>query len=235
MEIPSATFLAGSYAQVASLYDRNPDATLCVSNLDAQVDEDLLGELFIQCAPVVAITLIKDRLTAQAAGLAFVELRSVNDAEYCMRVLNMVKLYGKPLRIQKSLRPDSVGAGNVAGKSGRLISANVYVGNLSDSIDEPQLDDIFSAFGKIIFVKVARDEETRKSLGYGFVTFDNFNVADAAIKAMDGQFVGGLPLKVSYATNKEGSTGPSAAERFLASLASKAGSNEVGTCDSMQH
>ena len=143
MDIASATFLAGSNAQIASLYDRNPDATVCVSNLDAQVDEDLLGELFIQCAPVVAVTVVKDRLTTQGAGLAFVELKSVSDAEYCMRVLNMVKLYGKPLRIHKSARPDSAGS-----KSARLISANVYIGNLSETMDEQQLEEIFSVFGK---------------------------------------------------------------------------------------
>jgi splicing factor 3B subunit 4 len=214
MDIPSATFLAGNYAQVASLYDRNPDATLCVSNLDVQVDEDLLAELFIQCAPVVAVTVVKDRLTAANAGLAFVELKSVRDAEYCMRVLNMVKLYFKPLRVQKAKSAEGG-----SGSAGRLINANVYVGNLGQSVTESDLEEVFGTFGKILFVKIPKDAESQLSQGFGFVTFENFQVSDAAIKAMDGQFLGGEPVKVAYATNKEG--GGSAVERLLADLASR--------------
>ena len=52
------------------------------------------------------------------------------------------------------------------------------------------LYDTFSAFGMIINTpKIMRDPETGASRGFGFVSFEGFEAADAAIEAMNGQFL----------------------------------------------
>jgi hypothetical protein len=52
------------------------------------------------------------------------------------------------------------------------------------------LYDTFSAFGMIIATpKIMRDPETGASRGFGFVSYDNFESSDAAIEAMNGQFL----------------------------------------------
>ena len=46
-------------------------------------------------------------------------------------------------------------------------------------------------------------EEGGSSRGFGFVSFDSFEASDAAINAMNGQFLGGRPITyvlVSYCT-----------------------------------
>ena len=62
----------------------------------------------------------------------------------------------------------------------------MFVGNISSSVDEKQLKDVFSQFGIVLSTKVMRDPETNKSKQYGFVSFDNFEAADTAINQMNG-------------------------------------------------
>jgi splicing factor 3B subunit 4 len=65
------------------------------------------------------------------------------------------------------------------------------------------------------------------SKGFGFVAFDSFTSADNAIASMNGQYLGGKPISVSYAQKERGhagkadSTHGSAAERLIASLRPK--------------
>jgi splicing factor 3B subunit 4 len=66
---------------------------------------------------------------------------------------------------------------------------------LDPDVDEKLLYDTFSAFGIIIATpKIMRDPETQISKGYGFVSYDSFESSDAAIAAMNGQFLCGRPI-----------------------------------------
>jgi splicing factor 3B subunit 4 len=52
------------------------------------------------------------------------------------------------------------------------------------------LYDTFNAFGVIVQTpKIMRDPETGLSRGFGFVSYDSFEASDAAIEAMNGQFL----------------------------------------------
>lgn len=86
------------------------------------------------------------------------------------------------------------------------------------------LYDTFSAFGLIVHTpKISRDPETGGVKGFGFISFDNFESADAAIDAMEGQYLMNKQISVSYAFKKDGKGEKhgSAAERLLAAEARK--------------
>ncbi|KAL1219671.1 Polyadenylate-binding protein 1 [Cardamine amara subsp. amara] len=78
-----------------------------------------------------------------------------------MEELNFNKLKGKPMRVMFSERDPS------KRRSGR---GNVFVKNLHESIDDKQLADMFSSFGKVLSSKVVCDA-SGVSKGYGFVQF----------------------------------------------------------------
>jgi splicing factor 3B subunit 4 len=66
------------------------------------------------------------------------------------------------------------------------------------------LYDTFSAFGVIVATpKIMRDPDTGNSKGFGFVSYDSFEAADAAIEAMNGQYLSGRQITVSYAYKKD--------------------------------
>ena len=43
----------------------------------------------------------KDRVTQSHQGYGFVEFMGEEDADYAIKIMNMIKLYGKPVRVNK--------------------------------------------------------------------------------------------------------------------------------------
>lgn len=43
----------------------------------------------------------KDRVTQMHQGYGFVEFMGEEDADYAIKIMNMIKLYGKPIRVNK--------------------------------------------------------------------------------------------------------------------------------------
>lgn len=84
------------------------------------------------------------------------------------------------------------------------VGANLFIGNLDAEVDEKLLYDAFSTFGVIVSTpKIMRDPDTGASKGFGFVSYDSFEASDAAIQAMNGQYLGGRPISVNYAYKKD--------------------------------
>ncbi|XP_020257898.1 splicing factor 3B subunit 4 [Asparagus officinalis] len=189
--------------------ERNQEATTYVGNLDPQVGEELLWELFVQAGPVVNVYVPKDRVTNLHQGYGFVEFRNEEDADYAIKILNMIKLYGKPIRVNKASQD----------KKSLDVGANLFVGNLDPDVDEKLLYDTFSAFGVIVTnPKIMRDPETGNSRGFGFISYDSFETSDNAIEAMNGQYLCNRQITVSYAYKKDtkGERHGTPAERVLA-------------------
>jgi len=188
---------------------RNADATCFIGNLDERTTDDMLWELFVQLGPVQSIHVPKDKITMKHQGYGFVEFRGETDAEYAIKVMNMVKVFGKPIVVKKTMT-----------EKVQDVGANLYVGNLDSEVDEKSLYDTFSAFGGILGTpKIVRDVDTDESKGYGFVVYENFESADLAIQCMNEQFLGGRNVQVQYAFRKDapGERHGSQAERLLAS------------------
>ncbi|XP_053670584.1 splicing factor 3B subunit 4 [Anopheles nili] len=189
--------------------ERNQDATIYVGGLDDKVTETLLWELFVQSGPVVNVHMPKDRVTQMHQGYGFVEFLGEEDADYAIKIMNMIKLYGKPIRVNKAS----------AHQKSLDVGANIFIGNLDLEVDEKLLYDTFSAFGVILQTpKIMRDPETGNSKGFAFINFASFEASDAAMDAMNGQYLCNRPISVSYAFKKDskGERHGSAAERLLA-------------------
>jgi len=188
--------------------ERNQDATIYVGGLDEKVSETLLWELFLEAGPVVNVHMPKDRITQQHQGYGFVEFMGEDDADYSIKIMNMIKMFGKPIRVNKAS----------AHQKSLDVGANLFIGNLDPEVDEKLLYDTFSAFGVILQTpKVMRDPETGNSKGFAFINFANFEASDAAIEAMNGQYLCNRSISVSYAFKKDGKNERhgSAAERIL--------------------
>lgn len=192
--------------------ERNPESTIYVGNLSEKISEKILYELFLQAGPIANVYIPKDRVNQESQGYGFVEYVTEQDADYAVKVLNMIPVYGKPIRINKASstqnRKDDVDIG-----------ATIFIGNLDPLVDDKLLYDTFSSFGKIIQLpKIVVNPDTGESKGYAFLSFDNFKSSDTAIEAMNGQFLINQPLNINYAFKKDGKGERygSAVERLLA-------------------
>lgn len=76
---------------------------------------------------------------------------------------------------------------------------NIYIGNLSREINEQQLEDKFSEYGKVRSVKIVRDMFTQESKGMGFVEMPSNLEAETAIKELNVSELGGKRIIVNKA------------------------------------
>lgn len=106
-----------------------------------------------------------------------------------------VRLFGRAIRVNKSNR-DTRSAD---------LGANLFIGNLDHDVDETLLQTTFAVFGSLLGPpKIMREPDTGRSRGFGFISYDSFEAADAAIATMNGQYICNRAITVSFALKKDG-------------------------------
>jgi RNA recognition motif-containing protein len=83
----------------------------------------------------------------------------------------------------------------------------LYVGNLSFDSTQNDINDAFSPHGKVTSVAIITDRETGRPRGFAFVEMGSDAEAQAAMRALDGQQLGGRSLKVNIAQPRERNAG----------------------------
>ncbi|MDM0089906.1 MULTISPECIES: RNA-binding protein [unclassified Variovorax] len=79
----------------------------------------------------------------------------------------------------------------------------LYVGNLSYSIRDNDLEQAFGEFGAVTSAKVMMERETGRSKGFGFVEMGSDAEALAAIEGLNGHTLDGRALTVNEARPME--------------------------------
>ncbi|KAK3066868.1 Spliceosome-associated protein 49 [Teratosphaeriaceae sp. CCFEE 6253] len=208
-------------------WDQDKESTLYIGNLDERCTDSLVWELMLQAGPIINVHLPKDRVTQSHQGYGFVEFGSEDDADYAARIMNQIRLWGKPVRVNKaSADRRGVDGVNGLGPGAQGVGAELFVGNLDPMVDERVLFETFSRFGPLMAPpKIARDEATNLGKGYGFVSYADFDASDDAIANMHGQYLANKEVTVQYAYKKDGKgeRHGDVAERQLAAQAKKHG------------
>jgi cold-inducible RNA-binding protein len=79
--------------------------------------------------------------------------------------------------------------------------AKIYVGNLPFSASEADVRTLFAQHGTVESVSLPTDRETGRPRGFGFVEMSQADAA-RAIQNLNGQDMGGRPLRVNEAQDK---------------------------------
>lgn len=81
---------------------------------------------------------------------------------------------------------------------------NIFVGNLSQDVNEEDLMNLFSQHGQVREVKIIRDLFSQQSKGFGFVEMPGLAEAQKAIKEINTVELKGKKLTVNEARPREG-------------------------------
>ncbi len=74
---------------------------------------------------------------------------------------------------------------------------NIYVGNLSWSMTDDDLSNLFSQYGTVSSAKILKEKNTGRSKGFGFVEMEDDEAAKTAIATLNESEVQGRKLIVN--------------------------------------
>ncbi|KAF2012610.1 RNA-binding domain-containing protein [Aaosphaeria arxii CBS 175.79] len=183
-----------SGATGARHWEQDKEATVYVGNIDERVTDQLIWELMLQAGRIQNVHLPKDRVTQTHQGYGFVEFMSEEDAEYAAKIMNQIRLHGKPIRVNKAS----------ADKQKTIeVGADLFIGNLDPMVDESMLYNTFRRFGNLTSVPKIQRDEAGLSKGFAFISYDDFDSSDAAKEHMNEQYIMNKAISVEYAFKKD--------------------------------
>ncbi|WP_295447888.1 RNA-binding protein [uncultured Thiodictyon sp.] len=84
----------------------------------------------------------------------------------------------------------------------------IYVGNLTYSVTDDDLRDIFGEYGELASAEVIKDKFSGQSKGFGFVDMPDNGAADTAIKELNESVFKGRKLTVNEARPRDQQSRP---------------------------
>ncbi|DAA23060.1 TPA: polyadenylate-binding protein 1-like [Bos taurus] len=167
-----------------------------IKNLEDSIDNKALYDTFSTFGNILSCKVVCDEHGSR--GFGFVHFETHEAAQNAISTMNGMLLNDRKVFVGhfKSRREREVELGARA-----MEFTNIYVKNLHVDVDEQRLQDLFSQFGKMLSVKVMRDDSGH-SRGFGFVNFEKHEEAQKAVVNMNGREVSGRLLYVGRAQKR---------------------------------
>ncbi|KAJ3706110.1 hypothetical protein LUZ61_009815 [Rhynchospora tenuis] len=201
---------------------------LFVGGISSETGEEVLREHFAKYGEIEHVVVIRDRLTGNGRGFAFVQFADPDSGENALdeketdkhvilgRTVEVKRAiprtgrnqYGAPMDIQyvnptQNLTYDNTTETNIANNNNPFDprSRKIFVGGLRDNITDSELRAYFEKFGTMNDAVVMIDKWTKRSRGFGFVTFDS---DESVRKVMETPFheLNGRTVEVKIAVPK---------------------------------
>ncbi|KAL7626341.1 E3 ubiquitin-protein ligase pub1 [Parahypoxylon ruwenzoriense] len=168
---------------------------LYVGGLDPRVTEDVLRQIFETTGHVQNVKIIPDK-NQKGYNYGFVEYDDPGAAERAMQTLNGRRVHQSEIRVNWAYQSNTT---NKEDTSGHF---HIFVGDLSNEVNDEVLLQAFSVFGTISEARVMWDMKTGRSRGYGFVAFRERADAEKALSSMDGEWLGSRAIRCNWANQK---------------------------------
>ncbi|CAD7669338.1 unnamed protein product [Nyctereutes procyonoides] len=167
-----------------------------IKNLEDSIDNKALYDTFSTFGNILSCKVVCDDHGSR--GFGFVHFETHEAAQQAITTMNGMLLNDRKVFVGhfKSRREREAELGARA-----MEFTNIYVKNLHVDVDEQGLQDLFSRFGKMLSVKVMRDDSGH-SRGFGFVNFQKHEEAQKAVMDMNGKEVSGRLLYVGRAQKR---------------------------------
>lgn len=174
--------------------------------------EDDVRSSFEKFGTIEEINILKDRVTAENKGIAYVKFTKTSEAAIALEEMN-----GKYLT--KSSRPIKVLVA-ASRQQGSSRSENEHEKNIrlfvliSKDTNEQQLTEEFESYGEVDSVSIIRDKLTKESKGYAYIKFFKFSHAAVAFESCDGKYKAVFAEPKGMQSQNSGSSDRNSSSRY---------------------
>ncbi|KAK0125388.1 Protein phosphatase PP2A regulatory subunit B, variant 2 [Cadophora gregata] len=169
-----------------------------IKNLDTAIDNKALHDTFAAFGNILSCKVAQDE-TGASKGYGFVHYETDEAASQAIKHVNGMLLNEKKVfvghHIPKKDRQSKF-------EEMKANFTNIYVKNIPIEVTDDEFRDLFEKFGDVTSASLARDQETNKSRGFGFVNFINHEHAAKAVDELNGKDFKGQDLYVGRAQKK---------------------------------
>ncbi|KAM3858376.1 polyadenylate-binding protein 1A-like [Diretmus argenteus] len=167
-----------------------------IKNLDKSIDNKALYDTFSAFGNILSCKVVCDENGSK--GYGFVHFETQEAAERAIEKMNGMLLNDRKVFVGrfKSRKEREAELGARAKEF-----TNVYIKNFGEDMDEEKLREVFSKYGNAMSIRVMTDD-SGKSRGFGFVSFERHEDAQRAVDEMNGKEFNGKLIYVGRAQKK---------------------------------
>jgi polyadenylate-binding protein len=172
---------------------KNGQGNVFIKNLDTAIDNKALHDTFAAFGNILSCKVAQDE-TGASKGYGFVHYETDEAAAQAIKHVNGMLLNEKKVfvghHIPKKDRQSKF-------EEMKANFTNVYVKNIATEATDEEFRALFEKYGDVTSASLAREQETGKSRGFGFVNFINHEHAAAAVDELNGKDFKGQDLYVA--------------------------------------
>ena len=168
-----------------SLYEN----IISISELPHNCNESQIKE-FILSYGKFCIDNINLKIRKGKKPIAFIKFKYLNESDKAIKLLNNQNFNNSKIKVKQYIPIEE-----------RINPSNLFIGNLPNDMNEEELFEIFSKFGKISMLTIKKLPNNNSQ--YGKINFENKEDANKAINKMDNYYIRGKNLKVTYFISEE--------------------------------
>merc|ERR1712200_63946 len=169
-----------------------------IKNLDKSIDNKQMYDTFSSFGNILSCKVAQDA-EGNSKGYGFVHFETDDACQFAIQETNGMLLFDKKVFVGRFV-PRKEREKELGEKAKKF--TNVYVKNFGEEMNEEKLNDMYGKYGKITSFKIMA-EDGGKNKGFGFVSYEESEAAEKAVKELDGSDLGGkMPLYVGRAQKK---------------------------------
>ncbi|OIT06460.1 PREDICTED: heterogeneous nuclear ribonucleoprotein 1-like [Nicotiana attenuata] len=176
--------------------DDSSAGKLFVGGIAWETTEESFRKHFSQFGEITDAVIMMDKVSGRPRGFGFV---TYADAEVANKVLEEDHVIdGRAVEVKKTVPKENM---QVKGASK---TKKIFIGGLPLPLTEDELKEYFSSYGYVVEHQIMLDQNTGRSRGFGFVTFDNEEAVEKVLSNGHMHELRGKQVEIKRAEPKRG-------------------------------